>query len=180
MTDLAVMANGVTITAEAARRLTDQIKAAVEVTWQLIIDAYVSRAWAALGYSTWDDYCTREFGASRLRLPREERSEVVSSLRDAGLSIRAIAAATGDSTRTVQRSLPPVANATPVPSPIIGTDGKTYPERAAEHLAKRGRHPDGRPMTADELPPPIARPDVPPGTTETCPRCEGSGKVRVW
>src|SRR5690625_5120493 len=78
-----------------ARQLTDRIRVAVEGTWQLIVEAYQSRAWAALGYSSWDDYCTREFGTSRLKLPREERTEQVSSLRAAGLSLRAIQSATG-------------------------------------------------------------------------------------
>lgn len=93
------------ISADDARSLTDQIKVAVEGTWELIKRAYVSRAWSALGYRSWDDYCTREFGTSRLRLPREERQEVVGSLRDAGLSLRAIAAATGYSEPTVRREL---------------------------------------------------------------------------
>lgn len=97
--DLAVM------DAAEARAITDQIKIAVEAVWHLITRAYQERAWAALGYTSWDDYCTREFGTSRLRLPREERAEVVSSLRDAGLSIRAIAAATGDSRETIRREL---------------------------------------------------------------------------
>lgn len=96
--------NGVQIiTADDARRLTDRIKVAVEATWQLIVEAYESRAWAALGYSSWDDYCLREFGASRLRLPREDRQEVVASLTDAGLSTRAIASATGLNRRTVMK-----------------------------------------------------------------------------
>jgi transposase-like protein len=63
------------------------------------------RSWSALGYESWDDYCTREFGTSRLRLPREERSEVVSSLRESGLSIRAIASATGSGTRQIQEAI---------------------------------------------------------------------------
>ncbi|WP_420873537.1 helix-turn-helix domain-containing protein [Mycobacterium riyadhense] len=37
--------------------------------------------------------------------PREERAEVVASLRESGLSLRAIAAATGDSHMTIQREL---------------------------------------------------------------------------
>jgi transcriptional regulator with XRE-family HTH domain len=100
-------------TPEHARNLTDRIKVAVEGTWHLITEAYTSRAWAALGYSSWDDYCTREFGTSRLRLPREDRSEVVQSLRESGLSVRAIAAVTGDHYSTVSRELSGVANATP-------------------------------------------------------------------
>lgn len=71
----------VQLDAAAARSLTDKIKVAVEGVWHLIEQAYTTRAWAALGYESWDDYCTREFGTSRLRLPREERQEVVASLQ---------------------------------------------------------------------------------------------------
>jgi len=103
----------------------------VEAVWHLISQAYTTRAWSALGYASWDEYCTREFGTSRLRLPREERSEVVSSLRESGLSLRAIAAATGDSLGTVQAESSGVQNRTPAPDAepaqsITGTDGKTY------------------------------------------------------
>lgn len=134
-------------TADYARALTDRIKVAVEATWHLIAEAYESRAWAALGYSSWDDYTTREFGTSRLRLPREDRQEVVMSLRDAGLSIRAIAVVTGDSPRTVRREIAGGASAPPdatderdndvlieAPRKVTGTDGKTYwqqPQRRA-------------------------------------------------
>jgi len=101
------------ITAEHARSLTDRIKVAVEGTWHLITEAYTSRAWSALGYTSWDDYCTREFGTSRLRLPREDRSEVVASLRESGLSNRAIAAATGYSEPTIRREVAPASNDAP-------------------------------------------------------------------
>jgi hypothetical protein len=124
---------------DVARDLTDQIKVAVGATWELVKRAYEGRAWTALGYGSWDDYCSQEFGASRLRLPREERQEVVASLRDSGLSIRAITAATGVSRRTVQGDLKEVAQSsppatsdpdhpreTPAPQPITGTDGKRY------------------------------------------------------
>lgn len=114
------------LTGTEARALTDKIKIAVEGTWHLIEEAYTSRAWAALGYDTWDDYCTREFGTSRLRLPREERQEVVASLRESGLSARAISAATGLGLGTVQREISAgVPNGTPA-KPVTGTDGKTY------------------------------------------------------
>lgn len=131
-----------TSSAEEARDLTDQIKVAVESTWHLIKRAYETRAWAALGYASWDDYCTREFGAQRLKLPREERQEVVASLRESGLSTRAIASATGYDKRTVGRDLdaggadaPPEPEPAdgqpddapaPAPEPVKGTDGKTY------------------------------------------------------
>lgn len=117
--------------ADHARALTDRIKVAVEATWQLVAEAYQSRAWSALGYSSWDDYVTREFGTARLRLPREERQEVVTSLRESGLSIRAIAAVTGDSKDTVHRALAPVSDETPaddLQSRMAGGDDLTTEE----------------------------------------------------
>ncbi|MFE0039396.1 hypothetical protein [Streptomyces sp. NPDC059015] len=110
---------------DEARALTDRIKIAVEGTWQLIREAYTSRTWAVLGYDTWDAYCTAEFGETRLRLPREERQEVVASLRDSGLSVRAIASATGMGYGTVTRDLAATDPGGSV-APIKGVNGKTY------------------------------------------------------
>lgn len=141
-----------------ARALTDRIKTGVDVIWDLIIQAYTERAWDALGYLSWDDYCTREFGAGRLRLPREERAEVVSSLREQGLSIRAIASATGIDRNTVRSDLrSEVGEIHPsddgaaadalaeeliaAPAPIIGTDGKAY----------RSTRPSSPPLSPEEL-----------------------------
>lgn len=127
------------VSAEYARSLTDKIKVAVEGTWHLITEAYTSRAWSALGYSSWDDYCTREFGTSRLRLPREERAETVQSLREAGLSLRAIASATGDSKDTIARALSPVSNETPDPESTYepsGMDEFTVDRSTGEVIAE--------------------------------------------
>lgn len=109
------MSEIVSLTATDARALTDRIKVGVEAIWDLITQAYVERAWDVLGYSSWDDYCTREFGTSRLRLPREERSEVVASLRESGLSERAIASATGLGKGTIHRELTGGPNGAPAP-----------------------------------------------------------------
>lgn len=111
-------------TQEEARTLTDRIKIAVEGTWQLIREAYTSRTWAVLGYDNWDAYCTAEFPQTRLRLPREERQEVVASLRESGLSIRAIASATRMSVNTVQGDLQ--VSQSDTPARVTGADGKTY------------------------------------------------------
>lgn len=122
------MSTEVAISAADARELTDRIRVGVEAIWELVKQAYKSRAWAVLGYDSWDDYCTREFGTSRIRLPREERQEVVSSMREIGMSTRAIASATGTSYDTVQRDLRRDRNLSPEsePAPVTGTDGKTY------------------------------------------------------
>lgn len=142
------------LTAIEARELTDKIKIAIDDAWHWIKQAYLSRAWLALDYASWDDYCTSEFGTSRLRLPREERQEVVSSMREIGMSFPAIASATGMSVGSVHQAFkneslvatdavldaeivdveaekPEAAPlATPRPEPrVTGTDGKSYSPR---------------------------------------------------
>lgn len=148
------MTGAAVITAADARRITDQIKAGVEAVWHLIEQAYTTRAWSALGYQSWDDYCTREFGTSRLRLPREERAEVVASLRESGLGPQAIAAATGLSRTTVRREIEsqwPNGH----PDPVIGRDGKTYKPKPSDYFPVEGPLPGDREiapgMTADDL-----------------------------
>ncbi|SNS53632.1 hypothetical protein SAMN06309944_0693 [Micrococcales bacterium KH10] len=87
---------------ETARALTDRIRIGLGVTWQWVIEAYTGRAWEALGYDSWDDYCASEFAGSRLALPRGERAEVAMSMRDAGMSFRAIGSALGVSDYTAR------------------------------------------------------------------------------
>lgn len=113
---------------DAARRLTDRIKVAVDATWHLIQEAYTTRAWAALGYDSWDAYCAAEL--PRLRLPQEKQQDAVLSLRDSGLSMRAISSATGMGYGTVQRTI--AESGDPAGSPVQGTDGKTYAPRPPE------------------------------------------------
>lgn len=69
-----------------ARELTDRIKAAVEQVWALLLEAHERRAWAALGYQTWEEYVRGEFHMSRRR-----SYEIL----DQGRVIRAIEGATG-------------------------------------------------------------------------------------
>lgn len=115
------------LTREGARKLTDEIKANLERDWQLIIRAYTERAWEALGHTSWDGYCVAEFGAVKLRLPREDQHAVIKSLREAGLSTRAIASATGASQSTVSRDLRPESDDSGDElAPVIGLDGKRY------------------------------------------------------
>lgn len=142
----------VVISATDARELTDRIKVGVDAIWELIKQAYTSRAWSVLGYSSWDDYCTREFGTSRIRLPREERQEVVASMREIGMSVRAIASATGASYGSVQAVTSGDQKRSPAdeaPAPVTGTDGKTYgsrPEPAPEPAPVPDK-PKRRPIT---------------------------------
>jgi hypothetical protein len=119
----------------------ERIRTALSVSWDLIKDAWKAFDWQALGYASWDAYCDGEFGTSRIRLPREERREVVSSMREIGMSTRAIASATGMSPRTAAREVAAgVPNGTADTEPVTGTDGKTYtqPERPRATAMSQG------------------------------------------
>ena len=63
-------------------------------------------------------------------LPREGRQETVRSLREAGLSLRAIQSATGVSRPTVISDVR--SGGQNLTTSQIGTDGKTYSTRMAE------------------------------------------------
>lgn len=107
----------VVATADEARALTDRIKSASVAVWDLVTDAYETRAWAALGYATWEAYCAAEFDAAP-RLDRVERQAVVQSMRESNMSIRAIAAATGASKNTIESDIKQVSQiGTPAPKP---------------------------------------------------------------
>jgi predicted transcriptional regulator len=114
----------------AAREITDKIKASLDVTWQLIAEAYRERAHAVLGYSSWDAYVSTEFGGGPLWVPRGTRPEVAGSLRASGMSWRAIATAMGVTERTVRRDLDDAtaANAAvEMPATVKGLDGRDQP-----------------------------------------------------
>jgi len=131
------------LTVDEARALVGRIRQTGALLWQQLVKAYRGRAWIALGYSSWDELCDTEFRDFQLRLPREERRDVVASLRESGMSTRAIASATGasrttikDDLRQVDQSDPPdgddevvvdaeVLDDTPL-APVIGLDGKRY------------------------------------------------------
>ncbi len=126
----------VNLSSAAAREVTDKIRAGLEGVHQLIIQAYQGRAWSSLGYLTWDEYVRREFGNQSLRPPLEERDQVVQSLRDSGMSVRAIATATQLGRGTVGRVLDDsgVPNGTPEQAgsdtaKVLGIDGKEYSSR---------------------------------------------------
>lgn len=126
------------LSAEYARELTRKIRVGLEGTYALIIDAFKGRAWSALGYSSWDAYCQGEFGSLALQPPREERHQVVMSMREAGMSTRAIASATSIPQRSVVRQLGTAGESNGSPGTVTGLDGKTYkassPEPAFEDV----------------------------------------------
>ncbi|MEU6587007.1 hypothetical protein [Nocardia sp. NPDC046763] len=122
------------MTSVTARELTEQIKASAEDLWQLIAQAYLDRVWEVLSYSSWDEYCAKEFGSCRLQLPREDRQEVVASMREIGMSQRAIAAAIGLSKGTVQNDLAASGQFCP-PEPVLSSDTKTQQPESIDNAA---------------------------------------------
>lgn len=167
-------------TADEAREHTDKIRSWANAGWEMIRDAYQRRAWAVLGYQSWDAYCHVEFQGVQLRLPREDRTQVVTSLREAGLSIRAIASATGLGDKTVQRDLrdgPGVVNdytsasdnGTPAePARVTGSDGKSYaPTRPSPARPAAFQSPFDKSRPASTPPPGPAPPQQPnPAVTD--------------
>jgi hypothetical protein len=74
------------MTVDEARAITDRIKDAAEEMWSLLLTAHERKAWAALGYQSWEEYIGGEFNMSRRRSYQ---------LLDQGRAIHAIAAAAG-------------------------------------------------------------------------------------
>jgi hypothetical protein len=159
---------------DEARSLTGEIRAGVVDTLALLLRAYEGRAWAVLGYRTWDSYCNAEF--KNLSVPRSQHAAWIVALRSQGMSTRAIAAAIDSSKSSVGRraikategkvaaaasgmtEVAPVPNGTP--DKTQGMDGKTYP-------AKKQRSDSGSP--APEIAP-AAKTPVPPKTGKTSDR----------
>ena len=90
---------------QEARNRAGMIRNYLQGLWPLIAKAYREQDWLALGYDSWDDYVAGEFDTARWKVHKAERAPVVTMLRSAGMSTRAIAAATGESQSTVQRAV---------------------------------------------------------------------------
>lgn len=89
-----------------ASELTARIGRALDHAELLIAHAYLGRAWIPLGLPGWNGYVDRFFGTRpMLTVPREDRSEVVRSLNEVGMSGRAIARTIGVSEGTVRNDL---------------------------------------------------------------------------
>lgn len=73
-----------TITADEARALTDRIRALADHLCALLLEAYDRKAWAALGYSSYEAYVKAEFSIGRSHAYR---------LLDQGRVIQAVSAA---------------------------------------------------------------------------------------
>lgn len=132
----------VSMTKTEAREVTKRINRLLVDMGRVIADleaaikeAFDGRAWAALGFASWEEYC-EQFREVAKELPDEQQVQLSHSLRSHGLSHRAIAAATGRSRSTVQRQV--AQSGPPEPSTVKGIDGKTYAE-PSRHANKTPR-----------------------------------------
>lgn len=127
MNTMTMTTNPVPLGEADARELTEQIAEGLADVHSLIVQAWEGRAWEALGYETWDAWIDANFRGLQLRPPREQRKEVVQSMREAGMSVRAISHATDLGVGTIHRATAGVPNGTPGESSnVVGLDGKSY------------------------------------------------------
>jgi transposase len=120
-----------------ARRLTKQLREALTLALDLLLEVFEGRAWEALGYPTWEAYCAAELPElAQLRMPLEQRQAAVAELRGRGMSSRAIGAPLGLSHQTVQRDLKAagVQLAT-----VTSLDGRMRPAAATQPAPSRPR-----------------------------------------
>jgi hypothetical protein len=61
------MQDGKELSEQDARKLTEEVKADAQALWAKLLELYEGQAHKALGYSSWGDYWTEEFGGSKSR-----------------------------------------------------------------------------------------------------------------
>jgi hypothetical protein len=125
---------------QKARDLTDRIRRGLTdmiALRELIAEAFTTRAWATLGYESWDAYTEAEF-RNMVSLSRDDQRalNVVLQLEE-GMSARAAAAATGTDPKTARKDADratgensPVGSGRPPADPParrVGADGKSRP-----------------------------------------------------
>lgn len=142
MTDIATAE----LTADEARELTAEIRRDLDGLLPKIKRAFEGRADRALGYDSWQAYCSAEL--NDVRVPVGSRPAMVAELRGAGMSQRAIGAALGISAATVNKDLSTVQDRTvEQPAKVTSLDGRQRP--AAQSKAE---------IPAADLEPPEAAP----------------------
>jgi hypothetical protein len=124
---------------DAARRLTERIRLTATVAREgleklqfLVSQAKDGNVHVSLGYPSWTAYLSDVLGTEPLRLPREQRQELVGYLAGEGMSTRAIAPIVGASKDTVARDLATVSFETDGrPDTVVSLDGRERPARQA-------------------------------------------------
>ncbi len=138
----AVKAVNTTLTAEAARKLTEDIKSGLLMTWELIQESIQGRAWKALGYKSFGEWVTVELRPVIAPLTEHMSATGILEAHRAGLSTRAIAAIAQVSQSEVARTVRGESADQGLDSPVAtvtGTDGRQYRATAAVKAAQEKR-----------------------------------------
>jgi hypothetical protein len=117
------------LTERGARQLTDRIRGNLDAAARGLVRAYHGQAHVALGYGEgfdgWIAYTDAEFGDLRLlKLPTDDRRELVHAMSDEGWSTAEVARATGRSKTATHYELKGRPAAAPAEGKSAGTDGE--------------------------------------------------------
>ena len=128
-----------------AELLTLQLGQALDLAVGLVDRLVAGRAWIALGYKSWGDYCAARLPQLAELVSRatvEERQGVVVALRREGVSFRGIAAPLGISAS--QAALDAKAGGAPKLAKVLGLDGREVaaPQKRSENRTR----PKARPL----------------------------------
>lgn len=122
-----------------ARRLTDQLRQALDVAVELLGEAFEGRAWEALGYASWEAYTAAELPQLAILgkgMPVGERVATVAALRGKGMGLRPIASALGLGLATTKRA----ADAGGVQlATVTSLDGRARPGKTGQENTGRTR-----------------------------------------
>jgi hypothetical protein len=123
MTDIATTE----LTADEARELTAEIRRDLDGLLPKIKLAFEGRADKALGYGSWQAYCSTEL--SDVRVPVGDRPAMVAELRQSGMSQRAIGAALGVGQTQIRRDIGQLSHKGSVgqPAKVTSLDGRQRP-----------------------------------------------------
>lgn len=124
------------LTPAGARKLTAQIRRHLTTTLDLVLEAWQVRVWEALDYPTFRAWRDAEVPELRLlRLPVDERRDVVAFWRRFGMSTRAIADGLNVSEGTVHSDLVFLRGAGELDeqedAKVVSLDGRRRPARRA-------------------------------------------------
>lgn len=100
---------------------------------ELVTALWEARAWIEYGYESWHAMCEARGWTRRNVLTAPERRPVVEALRQEGMSIPAISAATGASVGTIHSDLSALKSAgSDLPDEVTSLDGRTRPATRPE------------------------------------------------
>jgi hypothetical protein len=111
----------VEVTYADVRTSIDKAKASLEEAANEIVWQIENQTWTHLGYADWNEMREAEYGGAAFMVPREDRPELVTRMRKAGLTQVEIAATAGVDERTVRRDLS--TGQTPIETSVATTRG---------------------------------------------------------